>query len=119
MKSLKKRNGDQYLHRESKSYRDAVARKIKAYHVFVMAGIVAQGLLQYLSTCYPKQVWASFGSWLRTIRSGIPPSALVVATALRHSLPEFLLDTSNETNLAKFIKERQDLYRFKLFRRAS
>jgi hypothetical protein len=119
MKSLKKRNGDQYLHRESKSYRDAVARKIKAYHVFVMAGIVAQGLLQYLSTCYPKQVWASFGSWLRTIRSGIPPSELVVATALRHSLPEFLLDTSNETNLAKFIKERQDLYRFKLFRRAS
>jgi hypothetical protein len=119
MKPLKKRNGDQYLHRESKSYRDAVARKVRAYHVFVMAGIVAQGLLQYLSTCYPKLVWLSFGSWLRTIRPGIPPSELVVATALRHSLPEFLLDSAKETNLKKFIKERQDLHRFSVFRRAS
>jgi hypothetical protein len=75
MKPLKKRNGDQYLHRGSKSYRDAVARKIRAYHVFVMAGIIAQGLLQYLSVCHSALVWRSFGSWLRTIRPGIPPSA--------------------------------------------
>jgi hypothetical protein len=46
MKLLRKRNGDQYWHRGSKSYRDAVARKVKAYHVFVMARIVAQGVLQ-------------------------------------------------------------------------
>jgi hypothetical protein len=119
MKPLKKRNGDQYLHRGSKSYRDAVARKIRAYHVFVMAGIIAQGLLQYLSVCHSALVWRSFGSWLRTIRPGIPPSELVVATALRHSLPEFLSGSTEKTNLAKFIKERQDLHRFTVFRRAS
>lgn len=39
MKPLKKRNGDQYFHRETKTYRDAVARKTKAYHVFVLAGM--------------------------------------------------------------------------------
>jgi hypothetical protein len=39
----------------------------------------------------PKLVWDSFGSWLRTIRPGIPPSEFVVANALRQSLPDFLL----------------------------
>jgi hypothetical protein len=31
----------------------------------------------------PQRVWDDFGSWLRTIRPGIPPSELVVAAALR------------------------------------
>ena len=43
-----------------------------AYHRFVHAGIVAQGILQYLSSTFPTLVWGSFGSWLRTIRPGIP-----------------------------------------------
>ena len=54
MKPLRRRNGNQYLHKESKAYRDGVARKIHAYHVFVQAGIVAQGLLQYLAACHDK-----------------------------------------------------------------
>lgn len=47
--------------------------------------------------------------------SGIPPSELVVVTAPRNSFPEFLLDMAKETNLAKFIKEKQDfdnIFRF-------
>lgn len=119
MKPLKRRNGNQYLHRESQHYRDSVKRKLKAYHVFVQAGIVAQGLLQYLASCHPKLVWNSFGSWLRTIRPGLAPSELVVATALRHSLPEFLLVTNQGANFAKFITERQDDDRLDVFRRAS
>jgi hypothetical protein len=67
MKPLKRRNGNQYLHREPAAYRKAVKRKLHAYHVFVQAGIVAQGLAQYLAACHPQQVWRSFGSWLRTI----------------------------------------------------
>ncbi len=110
--------GNQYLHRESQAYRDSVKRKLRAYHVFVQAGIVAQGLLQYLASCYPKLVWQSFGSWLRTIRPGLAPSELVVATALRHSLPEFLLVTGPACNFAKFITERQDLDRMDVFRLA-
>jgi hypothetical protein len=119
MKPLKRRNGNQYLHRESQYYRDSIKRKLAAYHVFVQAGIVAQGLLQYLASCHPKLVWRSFGSWLRTIRPGLAPSEFVVATALRHSLPEFLLGTDQGTNFAKFITERQDLDRLDVFRLAS
>jgi len=115
MKPLKPRNGNQYLHRETKQYRDAVQRKMGAYHVFVFAGIVAQGLLQYLSASHPKLVWHSFGSWLRTIRPGVAPSEFVTAAALRNSFPDFLLAAPENQTLAKFIRERQDLDAMKLF----
>ena len=119
MKPLRRRNGNQYLHRESLDYRNAIKRKTHAYHVFIHAGIVCQGLLQYLAAAYPVLVWNSFGSWLRTVRPGIPPSELVVATALRHTLPEFLLNAVKCNFLAKFIVERQDPANMRMFRMAS
>jgi len=119
MKPLRHRNGNQHLHRESLDYRNAIKRKIHAYHVFIQAGIVCQGLLQYLSVAFPTLVWNSFGSWLRTIRPGIPPSELVVANALRQSLPEFLLNATQRDFLAKFILERQDHGKLEMFRLAS
>jgi len=119
MKPLRRRNGNQYLHRESLKYRDSVKRKLHAYHVFIQAGVVAQGLLQYLAVAFPELVWRTFGSWLRTIRPGIPPSELVVAQALRNSLPEFLVSSAATHSLAKFITERQDPERTTMFRLAS
>lgn len=119
MKPLKRGSGDQYLHRESDHYRKRIKRKLKAYHVFVHAGIVAQGLLHYLAACHTQSVWNAFGSWLRTIRPGIAPSEFVVASALRQSLPDFLLDTGADTNFAKFIAQRQDIDRMTVFRLAS
>jgi len=116
MKPLARRNGDQYLHRESLEYRNAVKRKIHAYHVFMHAGVVCQGLLHYLAAVFPSQVWSSFGSWLRTIRPGIPPSELVVANALRQCLPEFLVNSAKTHFFAKFIAERQDPDTFEMFR---
>lgn len=118
MKKLRRNNGNQYLHRETPEYREAIKRKINAYHLFIHAGVVAQGLLQYLSATFPAQVWSSFGSWLRTIRPGIPPSELVVATALRHTLPAFLVTWEEINPLAKFIVERQDPDRMEMFRLA-
>ena len=118
MKPLRRRNGNQYLHRESLDYRNAVKRKMNAYHLFIQAGIVSQGLVQYLAAVFPQLVWDSFGSWLRTIRLGVPPSELVVTIALRQSLPEFLLSTAKSNCLAKFILDRQDTNKMDLFRLA-
>jgi len=119
MTPLLYRNGNQYLHRQSEDYRNKIKRKITAYHVFIQAGVIAQGLLQYLSVVFPKLVWASFGSWLRTIRPGIPPSEFVVANALRQTLPEFLLASSKSDSWAKFINNRQDTRIMRIFRLAS
>lgn len=119
MKPLRRRNGNQHLHRESIEYRNAVKRKVNAYHLFINAGVISQGLLQYLSAAFPELVWNSFGSWIRTVRPGIPPSELVVANALRHCLPHFLLTTAQTHSLAKFILERQDPDKMQLFRLTS
>jgi len=58
----------QYLHRKSDRYRAAVRRKLAAYHRHIQVGLISQGILQYLAVKHPHRVWASFGSWLRTVR---------------------------------------------------
>ena len=75
MKARRRNDGNQHLHRASPKYRDDVKRKLHAYHVFIQTGLICQGLLQYLSVAHPRLVWASFGSWLRTVRPGIPNSS--------------------------------------------
>jgi hypothetical protein len=119
MKPLRRNNGNQHLHRATPKYRNDVRRKIHAYHVFVQAGVVCQGLLQYLAVVFPDLVWTSFGSWLRTIRPGIPPSELVVATALRHRISEFLLDAAQTNIFTIFLGERQDTSKMQGFRLAA
>jgi len=119
MKPLRRRNGNQHMHRESLDYRNHVKRKLNAYHLFIQAGLIAQGLLQYLAAVFPQLVWDSFSSWLRTIRPGIPPSELVVATALRQRMPQFLLDNSECNIFAKSILDRQDHDKIALFRMAA
>lgn len=119
MTPLRYRNGDQYLHRKSERYREQVRNKIHAYHVFIQVCIIAHGLLQYLSAEFPNLVWGSFGSWLKTIRPGVPPSELVVANVMRDMIADFLLKCAKTNSLAKFIVERQDESNLRLFRLAS
>src|SRR5499433_382584 len=119
MTPLRYRNGNQHLHHKSVDYRRHIKRKMRAYHVFIQAGVVAQGLLQYLAVIAPKLVWDSFGSWLRTIRPGIPPSEFVVTNALRRTLPDYLLDSPENDSLAKFIADRQDTGSMGIFRLAA
>jgi hypothetical protein len=111
MTPLRRVSGNQYLHHKSVDYRNAVRRKIAAYHRHIQLGLIAQGLLQILSATQPKLVWRSFGSWIRTVRSGLAPSELVVAVALRHTLPEFLASAAKTSILVKFIRDRLDLSR--------
>jgi hypothetical protein len=111
MTPLRRVSGNQYLHHKSVDYRDAVRRKIAAYHRHIQLGLIAQGLLQILSATKPKLVWQSFGSWIRTVRPGLAPSEQVVAIALRNTLPEFLASAAKPSILVKFIRDRLDLSR--------
>jgi hypothetical protein len=111
MTPLRRVSGDQYLHRKSDAYRDAVRRKIAAYHRHIQLGLIAQGLLQILSATKPNLVWQSFGSWIRTIRPGLAPSEQVAAIALRNTFPEFLATAAKTVILVKFLRDRLDLSR--------
>jgi hypothetical protein len=111
MTPLRRVSGNQHLHRKSEAYRNAVRRKIAAYHRHIQLGLIAQGLLQILSATKPTLVWQSFGSWIRTVRPGLAPSEHVVAIALRNTLPEFLATAAKPSILVKFIRDRLDLSR--------
>ncbi len=111
MTPLRRVSGKQYLHRHSSSYRKNVLRKLRAYHRHIPLGLIAQGLMQLLAAVQPTVVWGFFGSWMRTIRPGIPPSEQVCAMALSNSLPVCLADTQNAATLKKFLLERIDLQR--------
>ena len=111
MTKINSRSGNQHLHRKTDAYRAAVRRKIGAYHRHIQLGLIAQGLLQILAAQAPKQVWRSFGSWIRTVRDGLAPSEQVVAIALRNTLPEFLATAAKTSILVKFIRDRIDLSR--------
>ncbi len=81
--------------------------------------MIAQGLLQAPAVLHPDGVWRMFGSWLRTVRPGVPPSEQVVSAALRESLPGFIAVSRKTNPLAKIIAENLDLERAEGFRLAS
>lgn len=111
MKPIKRRDGNQYLHRESEQYKNSVKRKMETYHRFIQLSFIAQGILQYLSINMSKEVWCDFGSWIRTSRVNNPPSEMVVATALRNSIPAFFVTCSNDLILKKFLLNHIDTSR--------
>lgn len=105
------KTGNQYLHRKSENYRAGVRRKMQAYHCHMQLGIIAQGMLQYLSLTCTKIVWGAFGSWLRTIREGIYPSEQITALALRNMIPELLVNAPEDNSFVYFIRDKIDLDR--------
>lgn len=111
MTPLRRVSGNQYLHHKSQDYRNAVRRKIAAYHRHIQLGLIAQGLLQILSATNAKSIWQSFGSWIRTIRPGVAPSEQVASVALRNTLPELLAGSTKTTIFVKFLRKRIDLTR--------
>jgi hypothetical protein len=108
---ISRRSDNQYLHCKPKHYRDYVRRKLAAYHRYVQLSGIAPGLLQYLTLYFRHEVWAHFRSWLRTMKPAQLPAEVVVAQALRNTLPKFLLDIPDEYNFKKFILDRTDFER--------
>jgi hypothetical protein len=106
MKPIKRFSGNQNLEGQSDVYRQAVQRKMDAYHRHIQLGCIAQGLLQHLAINFRETVWDMFKSWLRTMKKNLVPSEMVVAHAMKSSFCEFLLDTSTERELKKFILDR-------------
>jgi len=106
MKSRKRGSGDQQLQFATKDFKDKVAKKLNAYHVFIQLGFIAQGLIQYLSIYHYQKVWSCFGSWLRTIRKNVLPSEMVVSIAMKNSYFEFLNDGQNNIIFMKFLRKK-------------
>lgn len=113
-KKTKRCSGDEYLHRADKEYREKFFEKIRAYHVQVQLGVIAQGLLQYLSITKSEIVWKFFGSWIRTIRANVLPSESIVAVALSNGYLNFLVEGIGPVSFKKFLRKRILLSGFSL-----
>lgn len=114
MNPVRRNDGNQHLHRASDKYRSDVRRKMNAYHLHIQIGAIAQGILQCLAATQPDAIWASFRSWLRTIRPGIPPSEQVTALAMSNTLPELMANSNVAAIWQKFLAERCDPLRTRL-----
>jgi hypothetical protein len=99
---LRRGDGNQHLHPRSDQYRAQVRRKLAAYERHLIIGLIVQGLLQYLAVFHQRAGGRGFGRWLRTANRAAAPSALVVAHALCHALPDFLLSLPASEALKKF-----------------
>jgi hypothetical protein len=108
MDPIAKPSGNQYLHHQDHAYRDAVRRKLAAYHRHVQLGCIAQGLLQHLAINFRVEVWDAFRSWMRTMKEDLTPSEAVVAESLRSSLVDFLLIAPHSHNLKKLLTKHAD-----------
>ncbi len=101
--------GDQNLQFLSRHFKARVARKLHAYNLFILSGLIAQGLLQYLSIhCYT-MVWGNFGSWLRTRRENTLPSEMVTALAMTRTYEQFLGDEQQWGIFKKFILKKMQI----------
>ncbi len=89
MMPIPRRSKGQDMQQETENYKTLVRRKIKAYHLHVQFGCIAQGVMLHLAIRYRDQVWGQFRSWLRTMDPKRPPSELVVAYVLRDQLHGF------------------------------
>lgn len=103
MSPLRRGDGNQHLHRKSAQYRQQVRRKFAAYQRHIQIGLIAQGLLQYLSLSFRRVAWQQFNSYIRTAKTKLPPSEWVVAHALRHTWPHFLRFSPQAANFKKFL----------------
>ena len=101
----------QYLHRKPDEYRSQVCRKLKAFHAHIAFGCIVQGLALHLSLNFRDNVWSSFNGWLRTFSKAQEPSELVVANALRSTLPIYLGAGKNIAEWGKFMLEKIDTAR--------
>ena len=109
MDKIRRRDGDQFLHKKSEAYRTRFFKKIQAYQFHIQMGLIAQGLMQFLAVLNTKWVWRNFGGWVRTIRPGVLPTERIVSNALRKGFFEFISGSKLEGKLEKFLSERLDI----------
>jgi hypothetical protein len=98
--------GDQDLQAFSEALQARIIKKMHAYHLFILCGLISQGLLHYLSLHYSKMVWLSFGTWLRTIRKNTLPSEMVTALAMSRTYEYFLEDGQYRCIFRKFLVQK-------------
>jgi len=113
---LRCHNGNQYTPSQIARLRNRVKRNMRAYHAFIQAGVVAQGLLQYLAVAALPSLFGVLRVLAAHHSSRHPALGVVVAKALAPDTSRILMGPAKSDSLTKFIAERQDMQNMPLFR---
>jgi hypothetical protein len=114
MKPFKRKSGNQDISNETEKYKVKILRKTETYHRYIQMGIIAQGLLQYLSCMFSKKIWEKSSTFIRTRRTEKSASEAVVRDYLREVFPEFIADSIKNRELTRFIRTRMQPKRRRL-----
>ena len=106
MKKIPRRSKGQHIHKEPEWVRRKMFETLQACEIYVVCGIVAQGLLQYLSIFFAPEVSKQSLSWFRSQVVGASPTEEIVKAALRHALPQFPRACASLPGYAKFIASK-------------
>ena len=77
--------------------------KVEAFERFINLNAIALGLLQILTLELPKQIWAHFPRWFRTLPNHGYPSERIAQLALQHRADGLFSERPPTLLLAKFI----------------
>jgi len=105
MDPIRRGSGDQDLHDKSIFYQKVFERKIEAYHRYIQLACIAQGLLIHFSLNYGQVVWQEYQGWLRTMKKQNPPSEFVVASTLRSTLGDYLVNLPDNHEFKKIVNQ--------------
>ncbi len=114
MKVFSRESGNQDISGETKVYRKKILAKTETYHRYMQMGIIAQGMLQYLSSVFSKKIWERASTFIRTKKTGKAASEAVVRDYMREVFPEFLVGSSKNHEVAEFIRRRMQPKRRRL-----
>ena len=106
MKKIKRRSKGQFVHHEPEEVRSKMFDTHGAYELYVACGLIAQGLLQYLSVAFPAEVIALRGKWYRSQLATVSPTEEIVQDALRHALPQLWQPSPGLGNYPKFLESK-------------
>lgn len=106
MKVFSRKSGDLDISSETDKYKKKMLAKIETYHRYIQMGIIAQGLLQYISSIFSKTIWRKASTYIRTRRDGKTASEAVTRDYMREIFPEFLADNGKNNKLTEFIRQR-------------
>lgn len=105
---IKRGDKNQYIHRQTPQEKESILSTFNAYHVFMQLALMAFGVLQYLAIFHSEEVYASFSSWLRTIRPGLVPSIEIASNALQQQGKYFFDSQEIPDEMANFLLKKQE-----------
>jgi hypothetical protein len=97
------------LENHEEGFQQQVWAKVEAFERFVNLNAIALGLLQVIALEHPKQVWAIFPRWFRSVPQHGYPSEQIVRLSLQHQQPMNLSDSSGGLLLHKLLPQKTSI----------